>query len=56
MSASASFAELDRISADRKGYLCEFNYQELLVGLVLACDVLGEPGRKMDQLFEHLRL
>ena len=56
MSASANFAELDRISADRKGYLCDFKYQELLVGLVLACDVLGEPGRKVDQLFEHLRL
>ncbi len=56
MSASANFAELDRMSAERNGYLREINYQELLVGLILARDVLGEPGRKVDQLFEDLRL
>jgi hypothetical protein len=56
MSASASFAELDRMSAERKGYLSEINHQKLLVGLILARDVLGEPGRKVDQLFEDLWL
>ena len=56
MSASASFAELDRMSAERNGYLSKINHQELLVGLVLARDVLGESGRKVDQLFEDLWL
>ena len=49
MSASANFAELDRMSAERKGYLSEINHQKLLVGLILARDVLGEPGRKVGQ-------
>ena len=56
MSASANFAELDRMSAERKGYLSEINHQKLLVGLILARDVLGESGRKVDQLFEDLWL
>ena len=44
------------MSAERKGYLSEINHQKLLVGLILARDVLGESGRKVDQLFEDLWL
>ena len=44
------------MSAERKGYLSEINHKKLLVGLILARDVLGESGRKVDQLFEDLRL